>query len=116
MSGGPLPTWLVSFSIAASVLTLLPLFAILSNFKNTLADRYGAMKHVPSLRFVVVGVWCFLAAGIAGALTGFRSINSVIHFTLVADAAGQLVMYGFVSLVLFGANYYITSSLIGLEW
>ena len=114
--GGPLPTWLVSFSIAASVLTLLPLFAILTNFKNTLAGRYASLKHVPSLRFVTVGVWCFLTAGIAGALTGFRSINSVIHFTLVADAAGQLVIYGFVSLTLFGAIYYITSRLLGFEW
>lgn len=114
--GGPLPTWLVSFTIAASVLTLLPMYSIIVNFKDTLAGRYRALKHVPSLRFVTVGMWCFFAAGIGGALGGFRGINSVVHFTLITDAAGQLLMYGFVSLVLFGAIYYITSRLLGVGW
>ncbi len=114
--GGPLPTWLVSFSIAASVLTLLPLYAIFTNFRHTFAGRYAALRHVPSLRFVTVGMWCFLAAGLAGALTGFRGIASVIHFTILNDAAGQLLMYGFLSLTLFGATYYIVSRLLGLEW
>lgn len=114
--GGPLPTWLVSFTIAASVLTLLPVYSIFVNFQSTLAGRYRALKHVPSLRFVTVGLWCFFAAGFGGALGGFRAVNSVLHFTLVTDAAGQLLMYGFVSLVLFGAIYYITSRVIGVGW
>lgn len=114
--GGPVPTWMGGFAVATSVLTLLPLLAILTNFKNTLEGRYRALRHVPSLRFVVVGVWCFLAAGLVAAVTAFRGIESVLHFTLVGDAAGQLVMYGFVSLVLFGTIYYVTSRLLGLEW
>ena len=114
--GGPMPTWLVSFSIMSSVLTLLPLYAIMRNFSDTLAGRYETLKHVPSVRFVTVGVWCFLAAGLASALAGFRAINSVVHFTLVNDAAGELVMYGFVTLTLFGVIYYASSRLLGMEW
>ena len=86
------------------------------NFRDTLAGRYGSLKHVPSLRFVTVGVWCFLAVGAAGALSGFRGINSVVHFTLLTEAAGQAVMYGFVSMTLFGVIYYASSRLLGLEW
>ena len=114
--GGPIPTWMSSLAITASVLTLLPIYAMFMNFKDTLAGRYGALRHVPSVRFVTIGVWCFLAVGLAGALSGFRGINSVVHFTLIGEAAGQLVMYGFVSMVMFGVIYYATSRLLGLEW
>ncbi len=114
--GGPLPTWMTSLAIAASILTLVPLFSILATFRNTLNGRYRALRHVPSIRFAVIGVWCFLAAGIVAALTSFRGIQSALHFTILGDAAGQLVMYGFVTLTLFGAIYYITSRLLGLEW
>lgn len=114
--GGPLPTWMGSLAVSAGVLTLLPLAIILANFRNTMAGRYRALRHVPSIRFVMIGVWCFLVTGVAGALTGFRTVNSVIHFTVLGDAAGQMVMYGFVSLVLFGTIYYVVSRLLGLEW
>ena len=114
--GGPIPTWMSSLAITAGVLTLLPLYAMFLNFKDTLAGRYGALRHVPSIRFVTVAVWCFLAIGVAGALSGFRGINSVVHFTLLTEAAGQMVMYGFVSLTLFGVIYYASSRLLGLEW
>ena len=114
--GGPIPTWMSSLAITASVLTLLPLYTMFVNFRDTLAGRYGALRHVPSLRFATVGVWCFLVVGTAGALSGFRGINSLVHFTLLTEAAGQLVMYGFVSMTLFGVIYYATSRLLGLEW
>ena len=114
--GGPIPTWMSSCAITASVLTLLPLYAMLRNFRDTLAGRYRALRHVPSLRFVTIGVWCFLVVGAAGAVSGFRGINSVVHFTLLTEAAGQLLMYGFISLTLFGVIYYASSRLLGLEW
>ena len=114
--GGPIPTWMSSLAITASVLTLLPLYAMFRNFRDTLSGRYSALRHVPSLRFVTVAVWCFLAVGVAGALSGFRGVNSVVHFTLLSEAAGQMVMYGFVSLALFGVIYYASSRLLGLEW
>ena len=114
--GGPAPAWLLSLAVVASALTLLPLYAIGSNFSGTLSGHVRGLRHSPSLRFVTVGVWCFLAAGIASALTGFRSVNAVVHFTLLGGAVHELVMYGFVSLAFFGAIYYIVARLFNTEW
>ena len=49
-------------------------------------------------------------------MTGFRSINSTVHFTLLGGAVHELVLYGFVSLAFFGAVYYILARLLGTEW
>ena len=50
------------------------------------------------------------------ALFGFRSVNEVVHFTLLTMAGGHLLMYCFVSFSLFGAVYYIVPRLVGTEW
>ncbi len=113
---GPIPAWLSSVAVVASLLTLLPLAAITTNLLGTMSHRYGGLRHSPSLRFVVVGVCCFVAATVASVLFGFRSVNEVVHFTLISVAGGHLLMYGFVSFALFGAVYYIVPRLLGTEW
>ena len=114
--GGPVPAWILSLAVVASVLTLLPLYAVYANFSGTLSHHGRGLRHSPSLRFVTVGVWCFLAAGIARHVAGFRSVNVVVHFTLVGGAVHELVVYGFVSLALFGAMYYSVARMLNTEW
>ena len=114
--GGPVPAWMGSLAIVSTLLTLLPLFAIWTNFSRTLHGRYGGLRHSPSLRFVTVAVWMFLAAGILAVPASFRSINAIVHFTLMVEAQQQLIMYGCVSLALIGAVYYIVPRLLGVEW
>ena len=113
---GPIPAWMSSLAIVSTLLTLLPLFAVWANFSETLQGRYGGLRHSPSLRFVTVAVWLFLAAGLLAVPASFRAINEIVHFTLAAEAQKQLIMYGVVSLALFGAMYYIVPRLLGVEW
>ena len=113
---GPIPAWLSSVAVVATLLTLLPLWAIVTNLLGTMKGRYGGMRHSPSLRFVVVGVICFLASTLATVLMGFRNVNETVHFTLLTVAGGHLLMYGAVSFTLFGAIYYIVPRLLGTEW
>ena len=113
---GPIPAWLSSLAIVSTLLTLLPLFGIWTNFSETLHGRYGGLRHSPSLRFVTVAVWLFLAAGVLAVPAAFRGVNELVHFTLLVEAQKQLVMYGGVSMALFGAAYYIVPRLLGVEW
>ena len=114
--GGPVPAWMISLSVVGSTLLLVPAFFAHNNLQGTLQERTLALRHSPSLRFTVVGVNCFLAATIMGALIGFRSVNAVTHFTTIMTAQEQLQMYGFVSMGLFGAIYYIVPRLLEAEW
>jgi cytochrome c oxidase cbb3-type subunit 1 len=114
--GGPVPAWMLSVSIVANALTLLPVAVIVGSLVRGLDEHPRALRHSPSLRFVIVGAYCFLAATIFGILLGFRSVNEITHFSEVAVAAHELIFYAFVSMTLFGAIYYITPRLLGVEW
>jgi cytochrome c oxidase cbb3-type subunit 1 len=114
--GGPVPAWMISVSIVANALTLLPMAVIVGGLTGGLKAYPRALRRSPSLRFVIVGLYCFLAATIASFFTGFRSVNEVAHFSEVATAQHELIFYAFVSLVLFAAIYYITPRLLGVEW
>ena len=114
--GGPVPAWILSVSIAATVLSLIPMTAIVTNLLGSTRQRPQAVRHSPSFRFVSVAAVCFLAAVLFMALTAFRSVSAVTHFTLLTAAGEQVMTYGFVGFVLFGAVYYIVPRLLGTEW
>ena len=114
--GGPVPAWILSVSIAATVLSLVPLTAIMTNLLGSTRKRKEASRHSPSFRFVSVATVCFLAAVLFTVLTSFRSVNVVTHFTLLTAAGAQLMTYGFVGFVFFGATYYMVPRLLNTEW
>jgi cytochrome c oxidase cbb3-type subunit 1 len=49
--GGPLPSWMITTSIVASVLMLIPVLAVAVNHHMTMVGRFGALRHSPTLRF-----------------------------------------------------------------
>ena len=114
--GGPVPAWILSVSIAATVLSLLPLTAIITNLLGSTRKNKATSRHSPSFRFVSVATVCFLVAVLFQVLTAFRSVNEVTHFTLLTAAGAQLLTYGFVGFVFFGATYYMVPRLLNTEW
>jgi cytochrome c oxidase cbb3-type subunit 1 len=114
--GGPVPAWMISVSIVANALTLLPVAAIVAGLVDRLKEHPRALRHSPSLRFIIVGAYCFLAATIFSLALGFRSVNELSHFSEVTVAFHELLFYAFVSMTFFGAVYYITPRLLGAEW
>ncbi len=114
--GGPVPAWILSVSIAATVLSLIPMTAIVTNLHGSTRQRPEAVRHSPSFRFVSVAIICFLATVLFMALTAFRSVSAVTHFTLLTAAGAQLLSYGFVGFVFFGAFYYMVPRILSAEW
>ena len=116
LSGGPVPAYLVTISIAASILMIIPISTLTLNFVRTMKGHTHLMASSPTLRFTFVGTIFFSIAAGLGVLAALRSVDSYTHFT--AWTAGQLhlVTMGFFSMVMFGAIYYITPRLTGCEW
>ncbi|MBV9656794.1 MAG: cbb3-type cytochrome c oxidase subunit I [Verrucomicrobia bacterium] len=113
---GPVPVWMSSVGIGAAIFTIIPLVAITNNLFGTFRGRGDAWGWSPSLRFTHVGLLCFVAATISGILLAIRSINRVLHFTQMEVAWNYLALYGFVSMILFGAMYYTVPRLAGWDW
>lgn len=114
--GGPVPVWIPSVGIGAAILSIIPMVAIISNLFGTLRGRDDALSWSPTLRFTFVGLSCFLLSGVFGLLLATRSANRMLHFTQFEVAWATIALYGFVSMTLFGAMYYIVPRLTTWDW
>lgn len=114
--GGPIPTWVVTLSIIHSVMMFIPVIAVAINQHTTVIQNFWAFKKSMALRFVATGALMYTAASFQGSLEALRSVNSVTHFTHFTVAHAHLGVYGFVSVVLFGAFYYLIPHLLKRPW
>ncbi len=114
--GGPVPGWLVTLSIVQSLMMVVPVAAFTINQYQTLKGHWLALVQSPTLRFIGFGGLMYTASSVQGSLEALRSVNAVTHFTHFTVAHAHLGLYGFVTMVFFGAIYFITPRISGREW
>ena len=114
--GGPVPTWLITMSIVQSMMMIIPVFAVTVNLHMTVLGNFKALVYSPTLRFIVLGTMLYTAASVQGSLEALRSVNTVTHFTHFTVAHAHLGLYGFFSMVMFGAIYFIMPRVMNWEW
>ena len=114
--GGPVPTWLITMSIVQSMMMIIPVFAVTVNLHMTVFGNFKALVYSPTLRFIVLGTMLYTAASVQGSLEALRSVNTVTHFTHFTVAHAHLGLYGFFSMVMFGAIYFIMPRVMNWEW
>lgn len=114
--GGPVPAWLITYSIVASVMMFIPVGTVALNHHFTAVQHFQLLKFSPTLRFVVFGAISYTAVSFQGSLQSLRSINEVTHFTHYTVAHAHLGVYAFFSMIMYGSMYYIVPRLTGWEW
>jgi cytochrome c oxidase cbb3-type subunit 1 len=116
LNGGPIPAWIITIGIAASILSLVPLVCVATNLLQTLNSRGDYVAKSPTVRFTAVGVFAFVIAGALAVITSLRSIDALTHHTPFRSGQMLLLLLGFFTMVMFGAMYYIMPRLMGCEW
>ena len=114
--GGPVPGWLTTLSIVQSVMMIIPVIAFSINMGGTLRGRMHLARYSPTLRFMMFGGLMYMASSLQGTLESLRSVNQVTHFTHFTVAHAHLGAYGFVTMVLFGAIYFMMPRVLNWEW
>ncbi len=114
--GGPVPAWLITYSIVASVMMIIPVGTVALNHHMTMVGNFRILLYSPTLRFVVFGAMSYTAVSIQGSLQSLRTVNEVTHFTHYTIAHAHLGVYAFFTMTMFGAMYYIIPRLTGREW
>lgn len=110
--GGPIPAWMVSASVAASIMMLIPATVICINTLGTFSGR--AVSPAPEASFTIFGLVCFAVVVLQGAATPL--ISAVTHFSDYSIGENVLVIFGFLSMALFGASYYVVPRLTGRDF
>jgi cytochrome c oxidase cbb3-type subunit 1 len=114
--GGPVPSWLITISIVQSMMMVVPVLAVAINQHLTVLGNFRALLYSPTLRFIVLGAMLYTASSVQGSLQALRSVNTVTHFTHYTVAHAHLGLYGFFSMVMFGAIYFIMPRVMKWEW
>jgi cytochrome c oxidase cbb3-type subunit 1 len=114
--GGPVPGWLITLSIVQSVMMVVPVIAFSVNQHLTMRGHFKTLLYSPTLRFIVLGGMMYTLSSIQGSLEALRSVNSITHFTHFTVAHAHLGLYGFFSMVMFGAIYFVMPRVMSWEW
>jgi cytochrome c oxidase cbb3-type subunit 1 len=114
--GGPMPAWLISISVVASVMMVIPVMTVAINQHMTMWGSFGKLKHSPTLRFMVFGGMCYTVVSLQGSSMAIRKLSEVTHFTHYTIGHAHLGLYAFFTMVMFGSMYYILPRLTLREW
>lgn len=114
--GGPLPVWITTVGTMASMMMFVPVTTVALNHHLTMRGEFWRLRYSPTLRFVVFGAMTYTVVSFQGSLEALRVVNEVAHFTHFTIAHAHLGMYGFVSMMAFGAMYFAMPRLTGREW
>jgi cytochrome c oxidase cbb3-type subunit 1 len=113
---GPFPAWMITASIAATILTIIPVATVGLNHHMTMQGYFPVMRYSPTLRFTVFGAMAYTVFSVVGILMSLRSVARYLHFTEASIAYSHLGLYAFFTMVMFGSMYYIVPRLVGREW
>src|SRR5205823_11684973 len=116
LSGGPVPAWMPTVSIAATIMLLIPLATVTINYATTMKGNYHMVYYSPTIRFTVFGAMAWSLAMLIAVFASLRSASRVTHLTQFSAGEMHLIVYGFFTMVMFGSMYYIVPRLVGCEW
>ncbi|HTL74108.1 MAG TPA: cbb3-type cytochrome c oxidase subunit I [bacterium] len=111
-TNAPVPAWLPVLSSVASALVLVPIVAILIVTLKTLCGANIVCQNDISC-FIKFGMASFVASGLLYVSQFCPQYSRVLDFTWFGVAESQFQLLGFVSMILFGAIYYILPRLMG---
>src|SRR5436853_998416 len=113
---GPFPAWMITASIAATILTIIPVATVGLNHHMTMQGYFPVMRYSPTLRFTVFGAMSYTVFSVVGILISLRSTARYLHFSQATTAYSQIGLYAFFTMIMFGSMYYIVPRLVGREW
>lgn len=114
--GGPIPAWMGSAGVAAGILMVIPIVAVAINHHMTMVGGFKQLHWSPTLRFTVFGTVSYTLTAFNASLMALPTWNTIMRFTDYSVGQWNFALYGFFSMAMFGAMYYIVPRLVGWEW
>jgi cytochrome c oxidase cbb3-type subunit 1 len=111
----PIPWWLQTVAIIASVDMVVPVVAGSFNFMMTMKGSWHKLRWSYIMPFYVVSVIFYFTGSLQGTAEAFRWANLVWHFTDFTVAHSHMTMYGIITFMLFSFTYTLVPRITALE-
>ena len=117
LMGAPVPAFLQFIGAGAAILFIIPALAVAVNILKTTSGKSKAVAHSPSLRFTIAGVIGLLITAVVGGLLALPSALKFTQFAFGGTYGYEILgLYGFFSMSMFGAMYFIVPRVTNREW
>ena len=114
--GTPIPLFLQYTGAAATMLASVPLIFSGVHILKTISGHSELTADSPSLRFTVAGMFGLLALAVLGVILAHPAAIRYSQFSLAGYGYEILALYGFFSMCMFGAIYFIVPRVTRREW
>jgi cytochrome c oxidase cbb3-type subunit 1 len=115
-AGAPVPAWLPSLSALNSLLLVIPVIAIAVIGWKTVVGATSPECKGGSFCMIKFGFVAFVLSALLLVAAGCPQISHLVQFTWFGAAQTQLQLYGFFTITMFGAIYYILPRVVGIEF
>jgi cytochrome c oxidase cbb3-type subunit 1 len=115
-AGAPVPAWLPALSSLNSLLLIIPVLAIAVIGWKTVRGATGPECKGGSFCMIKFGFVAFIPSVLLLVAASCPQIGRLTQFTWFAAAQTQLQLYGFFTITMFGAIYYILPRAVGIEF
>ncbi|HVF18997.1 MAG TPA: cbb3-type cytochrome c oxidase subunit I [Mycobacteriales bacterium] len=109
---GPAQEWLETIGVAAAIALVAPALAIVVNITSTYAAR-TSLAHPADLRFALLCVGLLAVAVPGGALAAGRNAGDVLHLTVFAEGAAELMLVGVAGAGILAGLWHVLPALAG---
>ncbi len=116
LMGAAIPTWMTALSGGAQILMLLPVIAVGVNHFLTVRGNHNLVSQSPALRFTFFASVGYCSACFIMALISMAKVGAYAQFGLAGDAGQLACVYGFFTMAMFGAIYFIVPRVTKCEW
>ena len=117
LAGMPVPYFLPYVGAAATVLLFIPICTAAANLIRPLWANRATVAADMSVRFTAAGLLSLVVLGLAMMVLNIPdSTLQLTQFSLSGYGFDTLALYGFFSMVMFGAAYAIVPRLTGRDW
>jgi cytochrome c oxidase cbb3-type subunit I len=114
--GGPIPAWMISAGIVASVMMVIPVIVVAINHHMSVVGFHKEVWRSPTLRFTVFGAISYTLVSVIGSTMALRTVSEVTHFTHFVVGHAHHGVYAFFTMIMFGGVYYMMPRLLQREW
>lgn len=114
--GGPVPSWVQTCGIVASVMMVIPVIVVAINNHMTVVGLHRDGWKSPTIRFIVFGAINYTIVSLLGSAMALREVNLQTHFTDFTVGHAHHGVYAFYTMIMFGGIYFMLPRLLNREW
>jgi len=106
LEGGPVPMWIPAIGTVMSIAMVFPIAVASTNFHATAFMDIGKVWDSLPLRFVIFGTLSYTVSSYIGVVFSLPTVAKITQFTIINEFHFNQRVYGFFSMIIFGAVYF----------